>query len=140
MIASLFLALVLAQAGANAQGRLTVALPDDEFVRDLHDKKIDELLALYTPDAVFVNPDGKRIPRAGLRRLYDQVTAALDSDLHLTTVRIRRHGNTAVETGTYTETLGHRDTGQIENVHGAYLFALRRAADGRWRYARMEWH
>jgi len=118
----------------------TVASLDERFVRDLHQKKIDDVLTLCTPDAVFVNPDGSQATGAGLRKLYEQVTAAFDSDLHLSPMSIQRHGKTATESGTYTETLGHRDTGRIDHVPGTYCFAMRRDSDGRWRYTRMEWH
>ena len=137
----LLLASILSQAPSPTPSVASgVAAADERFVRDLHDKNIDDVLTLYTADAVFVNPDGHEIPASGLRKLYEQVTAALDSDLHLSTVRIKRHGRTAVETGTYTETLGHRDTGKIDNIQGTFRFTFRREQDGRWRYTRMEWH
>jgi ketosteroid isomerase-like protein len=130
---------LVAQPATQPQN-LAAALPDDRFVRDLHDKNIDDVLTLYTPDAVFVNPDGTQATGPGLRKLYEQVTAAFDSDLHLHDARIKRHGDTTVEDGTYTETLGHRDTGKVDNVHGTYRFTFRREADGRWLYTPMEWH
>lgn len=113
--------------------------PDKRFVRDLHDKKIEDVLTIYTADAVFVNPDGKEISGAGLRKLYEEVTKAFDSDLHLKRLKVEQEGETAVETGSYTETLRHRDTGKVDHVHGSYRFALRREPDGEWRYTRMEW-
>ena len=113
---------------------------DARFVRDLHDKKIDDVLTLYTPDAVFVNPDGSEAKGPGLRALYEQVTKAFDSDLHLRRMHMEQKGETAVEAGTYTETLRYRDTGKVDQVHGSYRFAMRREPDGTWRYMRMEWH
>ena len=114
-------------------------LPDARFVRDLREKKIDDVLRLYTADAVFVQPDGTKVGGAALRKLYEQVTGALDSDLHLHAAKVERKGNEAVEAGAYSETLRHRDTGKTEDVHGSYRFAGRRCADGSWRFTRMEW-
>ena len=133
------LLLIQAPVAASPQPGFAVAL-DEHFARDLHDKKIDDVLTLYTADAVFVNPDGSEKTGPGLRKLYEQVAAAFDSDLHLKPLHFKRHGKTAEEDGTYEETLGHRDTGKIDQVHGTFRFAMRRDADGQWRYTRMEWH
>jgi ketosteroid isomerase-like protein len=113
---------------------------DGRFESDLHNKQIDDILTLYIKDAVFVNPDGKAVSGPGLRKLYEQVTEAFDSDLHLKRTSLKRNLNTVIEDGTYTEELGHRDTGKIENVKGTYRFTLRREEDGRWLFSRMEWH
>jgi ketosteroid isomerase-like protein len=113
---------------------------NQQFVHDLHDKKIDDVLKLYTADAVFVNPDGSEHSGPELRKLYEQVAAAFDSDLHLKCVSIKRDLNTLIEDGTYTEELGHRDTGKTDHVQGTYRFTVHLDADGEWRYSRMEWH
>jgi hypothetical protein len=89
---------------------------------------------------VFVNPDGSEHTGPALRKLYEQVTAAFDSDLHLKCVGVKRNLNTLIEDGTYTEKLGHRDSGKIDRVHGTYRFTVHLDADGKWRYSRMEWH
>jgi ketosteroid isomerase-like protein len=117
-----------------------LAALDERFVQDLHDKKIDDVLTLYTADAVFVNPDGSEDSGPGLRKLYEKVTAAFDSDLHLKCVRLKRDLNTVIEDGTYTEELGHRDNGKVDHIQGTYRFTLHLDAGGEWRYSRMEWH
>jgi ketosteroid isomerase-like protein len=117
-----------------------VAELDARFVSDLHDKKIDDMLKLYTADATFVNPDGTEATGPGLRKLYEQVTTAYDSDLHLKQTGLKRSINTMIEDGTYTEALGHRSTGKIDQISGTYRFTLHRDLDGTWRYSRMEWH
>lgn len=113
---------------------------DARFVLDLHDKKIDDVLTLYAPDAVFVNPDGTEATGPGLRKLYEQVASAFNSDLHLKQTSLKRSINTLIEDGTYTEDLGHRDTGKVDHLSGTYRFTFHRDADGQWRYSRMEWH
>jgi ketosteroid isomerase-like protein len=102
---------------------------------------VEDVLTLYTADAVFVNPDGS-VAHSGpeLRKLYEQVTATLDSDLHLHLESIQQMGRHVEESGSYTETLRHRDTGKVEEVKGTYLFVGRCEADGQCRYTRMEWH
>ena len=115
------------------------ALPDERFVRDLHDKNIDDVLTLYAADAVFVDPDGHRSRGPALRRLYEQVTVAFDSDLHLKSLGLTHHREVAVEHGTYTETLRDRASGKVEQIHGTYRFTARVQPDGRWLFTRMVW-
>jgi ketosteroid isomerase-like protein len=113
---------------------------DARFVLDLHDKKIDDVLTLYAPGAVFVNPDRTQATGPGLRKLYEQVTSSFNSDLHLKQTSLKRSISTLIEDGTYTEDLGHRDTGKVTHLSGTYRFIFHRDPDGQWRYSRMEWH
>jgi ketosteroid isomerase-like protein len=113
---------------------------DARFVSDLHDKKVDDVLSLYSQDAVFLQPDGTAVPAAGLRKLYEQVTSSMDSDLHLTRVALKRSVNTVIEDGAYAEELDHHDTGKVEHVNGTYRFIFHKGADGKWLFSRMEWH
>jgi ketosteroid isomerase-like protein len=131
--------LLLVQVGGQGPSSLVDAL-DARFVHDLHDKKIDDVLTLYTSNSVFVQPDGTQVIGPGLRKLYEQVTTALDNDLHLKRTSLKHNLNTIVEDGTYTETLRHHGTGKVDDVKGTYRFTMHRDADGQWRYVRMEWH
>jgi ketosteroid isomerase-like protein len=140
MLISLAILLLLQAPAESPTLPVFAAALDGRFVRDLHDKKIDDVLTLYTPNAVFVNPDGSEATGPGLRKLYEQVTAAFNSDLHLKCVSLKRDLNTVLEDGTYTEELGHRDTGKIDRVRGTYRFTMHLDTDGKWRYSRMEWH
>lgn len=133
----LFVALMA--PGKVSAGEAADAL-DARFVRDLHDKKIDDVLGLYAAEAVFVQPDGSEVNGAGLRALYEQITKTFDSDLHLKRTSLKHDWNTAIEDGTYTETLGHRDTGKVDDMKGTYRFTIHKDPDGQWRYIRMEWH
>jgi ketosteroid isomerase-like protein len=141
MILPFVLAGLLIQATAAHQSAADAADSiDARFVLDMHDKKIDDVLTLYAKDAVFLQPDGTEVSGAGLRALYEQVFKAFDSDLHLKRTGLKHDLNTVIEDGTYTETLGHRDTGKLDNVMGTYRFTLHLDPDGQWRYSRMEWH
>jgi ketosteroid isomerase-like protein len=134
------LALVLQTTAAPAIAPETTASQlDARFVTDLHDKKIDDVLTLYAPEAIFVQPDGTQIDSAGLRKLYQQVTTTFDSDLHLARKAFKRNGNTGIEDGAYTETLVHRDTGKVDHLTGTYRFTFHRGSDGAWLFSRMEW-
>ncbi len=137
-----FWVLMQAHAGGPGPGSPTDALNvlDERFVADLHDKKIEDVLTLYTADAVFVNPDGTEATGPGLRKLYEKVTAAYDSALHLKRVSLKRDINTMIEDGTYTEELVHRDSGKVDHLMGTYRFTMHLAPGGKWLFTRMEWH
>lgn len=115
------------------------AIPDERFVRDLHDKNVADVLTLYTPDAIFVGPEHHRYTGPALRKLYEQVTATFDSDLHLKRLGLTRDNDTATEHGTYTETLRDRATGAVQHIHGTYHFRAQAQPDGRWLFTRMAW-
>lgn len=114
-------------------------IPDQRFVRDLHDKNVDDVLTLYTPDAIFIDPDGHRYSGPALRKLYEQVTATFDSDLHLKALGITRSDGIAIEHGTYTETLRNRATGKVQHIRGTYRFTAQVQSDGRCLFKRMLW-
>jgi uncharacterized protein (TIGR02246 family) len=116
------------------------AIQDDRFVRDLHDKNIDDVLELYTPKAVFITPEGKTFKGTEeLRKLYEQVTGNYDSDIHLKTTRLLQSTSVVIEHGTYTETLRNRATGISQEIHGTYVFLHERQSDGTWLIAHQKW-
>jgi ketosteroid isomerase-like protein len=140
MLLAFTLFLLLQTRAGEPQAPAPATTLDDRFVLDLKEKKIDDVLTLYTPEAVFVNPDGTEATGPGLRKLYEQVSTAYDSDLHLNRVSLKRDLNTMIEDGTYTEELGHRDTGKVDHLTGTYQFTMHQVLDGRWQYSRMVWH
>jgi uncharacterized protein (TIGR02246 family) len=139
----LIFALALAQTAAPPPAKQQAKPPiqDDRFVRDLHDKNVDDAMTLYTPKAVFVGPDGKTSKGiAEIRKLYEQVTTTYDSDLHLTTTNLRRNNNVVIEHGKFTETLRTRETGATQQVSGTYIFLHNRQPDGTWLIAMQKWN
>jgi uncharacterized protein (TIGR02246 family) len=135
--------LAFAQAAAPSQAPHQPApvLQDDRFVRDLHDKDVEDVLTLYTPNAVFVNPDGKTSKGLlEIRKLYEQVTTTYDSDLHLTTTKLRHTNNAIIEHGRFTETLRIRATGATQQSSGTYVFLHERQPDGTWLIAMQKWN
>lgn len=139
MFASALILILLVQT-VKSPAHVPWQATDDRFVRDLHDKRIDDVLTLYAADAVFVNPDGEQIRGPKLRKLYETVTTTLDSDLHLKPEMYEQMGRSGEESGSYTETLRHRDTGKVDEVHGTYKFDVIHEKDGQWLFTRMEWH
>ena len=99
-------------------------LPDTRFVDDMRTKNLEDVLSLYTANAVFLDPEGHRFATpAALRSLYVQVFATYDSD--------------------YTEDLRTRATGEVQHLCGGFRFDWVRQPSGtgqaRWLIERMQW-
>jgi ketosteroid isomerase-like protein len=148
--AAVLAALLAISLGSHAQAgrRELCASPgrielNRRFVRDMRAKRLEDVLGLYTADAVFLNPDGSSVrDRTGLRKLYVTVFATYDSDLRLAPGKVRPAAARViecVEDGAYEEDLRTRSTGEVHDVSGAYRFTTRRLRGGAWRFSRMEW-
>jgi ketosteroid isomerase-like protein len=111
-----------------------------EWVRDLHEKRVEASTALYAPHAVFIQPDGARVKgSAAIRRLYEKVTSTFDSSLNFSSDRVEISGELAYDSGTYTETLLTRATHKSILSQGSYLTIYRRGKDGNWRIVQQMW-
>ena len=121
-------------------------LPTQRWILDMQAKNLEDVLSLYTPDAVFVDPTGSQFttPQA-LRKLYTQVFATYDSDLTRGkgTIAIQGDpqlpGTIAVESAAYTEDLRTRATNTVAHLCGDYRFTYILQKDGHWLISRMEW-
>ena len=110
-----------------------------DWARDLHQKQVEASVALYAPDAVFIQPDGTRVAgTAAIRALFEQVTAALDSSLTFSSQRVERSGDLAYDSGTYTETLVTRATLATAHMRGSYLTVYRKQGDS-WKIVEQAW-
>ncbi len=110
-----------------------------EWARDLHDKKIDASVALYASDADFISDAGRTHGTTAIRQLYTAITSTFDSDLTFQSQRVEVSGDLAFDSGTYTETLVTRATGQSKHMAGDYLTVYRRGHNGRWRIVELVW-
>jgi ketosteroid isomerase-like protein len=110
-----------------------------EWARDLHDKKVDASVALYTEDADFISDAGRSHGTAAIRSLYQRITTTFDSNMTFTSQHVEASADLAYDSGTYTETLVARATGKSQHMAGDYLTVYRRGKDGRWRIAEQVW-
>jgi ketosteroid isomerase-like protein len=127
--------------------------PTDRFVRDMRAKDIADVLSMYEETAIFIDPEGHTfIGAEALRKLYEQVFATYDSDLHLHRTALEPTGRIysdlqpgrpvsalSVETGDYDEDLRLRATGAMTHLCGGYKFTWRFTDQGTWLISRMEW-
>ncbi|HEX5257848.1 MAG TPA: hypothetical protein VFW35_03590 [Sphingomicrobium sp.] len=110
------------------------------FEMDMKHKDL-RVLALYTPDAIFTQPDGTRISGAvPLRNLFVHVFETFDSDLHLRDGEIlaSMQGD-CLDEGVFTERLRDRASGKVMLAKGKYRFSYQRAGHGNWRFRSMAW-
>jgi len=140
----LFFAAILLQA--SAPNAATPALPTQQWIQDMQTKNLDDVLALYTPDAVFVDPEGHQFATPDARRkLYMQVFSTYDSDLTRGKGTIAIQGNPevagsiAVESAEFTENLRTRATNTTTHLCGDYRFTYILQQNGHWLISRMEW-
>ena len=145
-------ALLFRTLGLAAQQKFDPPPPppsSDAFVQDMLHKNLDGVLALYTPDAVFIQPDGSKLTgRPALKALYEKVFATYDSRIELKSGRFSGKrksppwfspGDTETQTGTYTETLTTRSSGQVMHIAGTYIFVYRLQANETWLIQAMRW-
>jgi peptidoglycan-N-acetylglucosamine deacetylase len=111
-----------------------------EWARDLHDKRVAASVALYDADAEFLQPDGSRVRgTAELRKLYEMVTAAYDSEaIAFDPKRVEVSGDLAYDSGIYREVMREHATGKRLLSTGGYLTIYRRE-NGGWLIAEQVW-
>ncbi len=126
-----------AQAGTPAE-----ALRDlrSTWLRALEQQDLERALALFTPDAIFLTPEGLRYDnRAAIRTLYRSVLSHYRSHLSLASKRQEISDTLCVDEGTYSEALTELGTNKPALLTGSYLLVARRQADGSWKIVEMMW-
>jgi peptidoglycan/xylan/chitin deacetylase (PgdA/CDA1 family) len=111
----------------------------DQWAKSLREKKIEASLAMYAPEAEFVDPGHDVHGRTELRKLFETITATLDSDLEFHSRKVEVTGDSAADSGRYSETLVIRATGQRMYIGGNYTTRYRRGSDGGWLIAGQVW-
>lgn len=110
------------------------------WAQNLREKNVPACVAQYTPDAVFVQPDGGLVTGAeALRQLYETVTQTFDSNLVFNSKHMDISADKATDTGTYREVLTTRVTGKQQLVWGNYETDYRKGKDGQWLIAKQAW-
>jgi peptidoglycan/xylan/chitin deacetylase (PgdA/CDA1 family) len=111
-----------------------------EWASNLRDKNVDACVAEFAPDAEFFQPDGSSIRgSAAIRKLYESITAAFDSDLVFDSKQLETVGDDAIDSGTYREVLTTRPGGLRQFYTGGYKTSYHRDKDGRWLIVKMAW-
>ena len=111
-----------------------------DWARNLHEKHLDQLVALYAPDAVFLSSDVGRVSgREAIRELCRNVMATFTSDITFHSIKTENSGNLAYDSGEFSETLLKLDDGNKTEDHGNYLMVFKRQPDGNWLITQQMW-
>jgi uncharacterized protein (TIGR02246 family) len=132
-----FMAMMVASAAAGAD---VLADVSQNWARAWQAKKLDAVLALYTPDAFFLNADGSHVEgRPALRSFFAVVLAQYSAVPHLRSIGRSASGDLAYDWGEYSEVVTPvaNPAGAIQ-THGTYLVILRRVS-GRWLISQQMW-
>jgi ketosteroid isomerase-like protein len=112
----------------------------DSWRRYLHDKQLDKAMDLYTEDAIFFEPDGKRATgKAEIRTLFSTVMKTFNSDIHFKSAAMDVSGGFAYASGDFDEVLTTIATGAKITSRGSYLMVLERQPGGKWKIAQHMW-
>jgi ketosteroid isomerase-like protein len=93
-------------------------------------KRLDRVMTMYTPDAIFFATDGSRFAGAGvLREFFQKTLATNDPTIHMHRQAFNQSGTLGYESGGYEETIV--TAGRSTNYKGDYILLLRKEK-GRW--------
>ena len=110
------------------------------WTKDLHDKRLDHIVLLYAPDAVFLPPNGQRITgRDAIRALTKTAMDTFTSDLTFQSINFDSSGELAYDSGEFRETLTSMKDGSVSHGAGNYILVCKRQPDGNWLIVLQAW-
>lgn len=112
----------------------------EDWARAWRAKKLDAVMAFYTPDAVWVAGDGTRVTgTAELRNFFASALKNYSMKLDLRSINGASTGDLGYDSGDYSELVTPlADPTNRIAVHGAWL-VVTRLIDGHWRIAEQFW-
>ena len=110
----------------------------DRWATDWNSKRLDDIMTLYSDDAVFLRPSAERpTGRQAIRSLFAKTLAANTAHIVMHPITLERSSNLAYDSGTYEETIV--TNGVTRAFRGDYLIILKRESDGEWHIAQQAW-
>jgi uncharacterized protein (TIGR02246 family) len=96
-------------------------------------KKLDDVVALYAPDAVFLTGTGDRFSgREAIRAIFKTAMEGHTSDLTPRSVVTEISGNLAYDSGDYLETTIPASGVAKTELKGNYVIVFKRQGSGKW--------
>ena len=139
----LTMALLFLGAGSGASSPSIadeIARVRSQWADDLRNKRLEEITALYAPDAAFLSGDVGRVTgRPAIHELCKKVMAAVTSNMVMHSLRTEHSGDLAFDSGDYEETMTKASDGTSQNAKGSYLMVLKRQPDGKWLIVEQMW-
>lgn len=97
------------------------------------EKQLDNVIALYAPDAVFLTGTGDRISgRPAIRALFKTAMEGHTSDLTPRSLVTEVSGTLAYDSGDYSETIIPASGVAKTELKGNYVIVFKRQRNGRW--------
>jgi ketosteroid isomerase-like protein len=94
-------------------------------------KKLEPVLALYAPDAVFLPTSHARwVGLAEIRKQFTSLQVEFDPEIRLQSIACQTSGVLAYDSGQYEEMIRPVKGGNTMHFRGDYLFVFRRDASG----------
>jgi len=125
---------------AQTAAEKAAAVQSERYALALHNKKIIDLMSVYTPDAEFIDANGARYKGVDeIRKHFEEQFEVFDIDIHLKRNDFQQTHAFGIEHGTYTETLRRHTSGATRQVTGKFVFLHERQPNGDWLIARQEW-
>ncbi|HXJ93938.1 MAG TPA: DUF4440 domain-containing protein [Terriglobia bacterium] len=116
-----------------------IAKTRELWVTEWNAKHINELTALYAPDAMFLTASGDRaVGPAAIRNLFEGMRNSNTSNLRLHSLAVEQSGDLAYDSGSYHETAALPDNPRHE-IQGSYLAVYKLQPDGRWLIVQHVW-
>jgi ketosteroid isomerase-like protein len=111
----------------------------EAFVKAFNEKSVDQVLAIYAENSVFMPPHQPIIRgKDALRTFYDELLKSGATNLKIDVSEVSGHGPLAYQSGTY-EMDVKSASGTASHDRGKYLFILRKLGDA-WRYEYTVWN
>jgi len=96
-------------------------------------KKLDDVVALYAPDAVFLTGTGDRFSgRNAIRAVFKTAMEGHTSDLTPRSLVTEISGNLAYDSGDYLETIIPASGVAKTELKGNYVIVFKRQRSGKW--------
>ena len=111
-----------------------------EWAKDLRAKQLDQIAALYAPDAVYLLPSGARVTgRPAIREACKKIMDNFTSEITFESLASDHSGDLAYDSGEYHESLIKLSDQTRAEVQGNYMMVLKRQPDGTWLIAEQMW-
>src|SRR5215472_16363390 len=116
-----------------------IAKARELWVTEWNAKHLNELMALYAPEAMFLTASGDRaVGWAAIHNLFESMRNSNISNLRLHSLAFEQSGDLAYDSGSYFETMALPDNPHHE-IRGSYLTVYKLQADGRWLIVQHVW-
>ena len=102
--------------------------------------KLDALMALYAPDAVFHPTSGERwVGTTEIRKNCAAGLSQFHASLHLQSLRSLSSGDLGFDSGAFEEDIVPVKGGKAMHSRGTYLFVFTRRPSGEWKVLEQTW-